>query len=538
MPGAVDQAALASVALRSQAGTTVRVLVHDEALHGVVEETFPAAASVRAQSVVRALEAVRHPNLAPIVRAEPRGGALVVATELVHGERLDELVAASNAALSLPVRLRILVDVLAGLSAVHETGTALRCLGPAHVIVGADGIARIVHVARAALAPSALSPDLRAYVAPELRDGGEPSPRGDVWSAAMLLAESLARREGGALLGEAALRAGVEDAAWAAPLVPLALRALSTDPAARPATPAELAAAVRLVVRSRLASHERVARELEQYAGERLQTRRTAWLRASGKVRVAGEPSPFEAPTSPVGMRTLEDVPVEIEAPARALVFEPTADPRPAQESVVFFDPEHEPHTIPPSAVDSMPPDSMSPDAMSPDAMSPDAMPAPQAPPLPPEQSVTGAQEVRGAFESTGGLLVPPIDASAVEPTPAPPARASSARRVLVVAAVAVVAIAAAAVLAIGARSPAVALHPDAASTLHAEPPPEPLPTVGAAAAAPPPPSASVRPAPPAASAVPPKPLKGQPAKTDPAKTEPPKSPRDKAQAPYNPSSI
>jgi serine/threonine protein kinase len=510
---------LASVELRSRAGTRVRVVVHDESLRGVVEETFPAEARDRAATVARALASVRHPNVAPITGAELRAGGLVVTSELVFGERLDELVAASNAAVSLPVRLRILVDVLAGLSAVHETGTALRCLGPAHVVVGTNGAARIVHAARAALTPASLPNDLRAHVAPELREGGEGTPRGDVWSAGMLLAQAIARRGVGEKFGEAQLRAGVEGTTWAEPLVPLALRALSVDPGSRPATAAELAAAIRLAVRSRLASHERVARELEEYAGERLAARRSAWLRASGRLRLPEEPSPFDAPTAPLGLRTIDaegpattDMPTTIEAPPRALVFE--AKTRPVQASEVFFSPEHEAKPLPPSAPSV-----------------PDGVPS--VPDQEPRQvhTVTGAHDVRAPFESTGGLLVPPVDASAVDPL-SPPFPRDPRRRALALTAGLVGATAAAlAVALLRGHAPAVALHVDAAATLRAEPVHAPAPGLGAST--PPPPAvspsagASVRPPAPPASAAPKAP-----------KRPAPKTPRAEPRAPYNPSSI
>jgi serine/threonine-protein kinase len=173
--------------------------------------------------------------------------------------------------------LRILLDLLAGLTALHETQTEAGIgfvhgeLSPAFVRVDQQGIARLVPLAPWHFsADSSPLPEHVGHVAPERLLGDPIDRRADVFSAGVLLWEALA---GGRLFenhsvdqivvrllgGKIQVPALPPELAWAIPLKAVAMRALSVDPEQRYADCPELAFAIEAVTRGRVASHAQVA---------------------------------------------------------------------------------------------------------------------------------------------------------------------------------------------------------------------------------------------------------------------------------------
>jgi serine/threonine-protein kinase len=237
----------------------------------------------------RATMSLRHPNVATVRDVWREDAVLCVATEYVEGESLEELrkLAAGGKELTIEVGVRVIVDVLAALSAVHG-----RAAGAAHgevtaqnVIVGFDGTTRVVRPYRGRAGGKVAEADWYSYASPELVRGGAPDVRADLYAVGVLLWETLSRRK----LFPKATREGRSarsmpvgkpapppDATWAAPLGAVAERALANDPSARYTTAAEMAAAVRLAVRSKLAMPPRVSAAVDKLAGERVLARRSA----------------------------------------------------------------------------------------------------------------------------------------------------------------------------------------------------------------------------------------------------------------------
>jgi serine/threonine-protein kinase len=104
----------------------------------------------------RAAGRIRHDHFVPPTDTLVHEGDLFVATEFVHGIRLEDLIVATREkSLDVPpmIWVRIILDVLAGLSAVH--GTCATGMGPrplvhgdvcpSTVIVSYRGTARLVH---------------------------------------------------------------------------------------------------------------------------------------------------------------------------------------------------------------------------------------------------------------------------------------------------------------------------------------------------------------------------------------------------------
>jgi hypothetical protein len=174
--------------------------------------------------------------------------------------------------------LRMLLDVLAGLTALHDTqaesgaGFVHGEVAPAMIRVDAHGIARLLPIApwHWQSAGVQIFPDNLGHLAPERLLGDAIDCRADVFSAGVLLWEALAGRRlferepveaiitrlmGGKVL----LPELPPELAWAIPLKAVALRALSVDPEQRYADCPALAAAIEAIARGHVASHAMVA---------------------------------------------------------------------------------------------------------------------------------------------------------------------------------------------------------------------------------------------------------------------------------------
>jgi eukaryotic-like serine/threonine-protein kinase len=159
----------------------------------------------------RAAGRIRHVNFVHPTDTLVHEGDLFGATEFVLGVRLEELMQAARAAkLDIPLGVtgRIVLDVLAGLSAVHATslpGTTARPLvhgdvAPTNIVMSYRGISRLVHSGLSVVASRIGAIDRRnrrlAYKAPEqLRAGVQAVPIGpgaDLFAVGVILWELLA----------------------------------------------------------------------------------------------------------------------------------------------------------------------------------------------------------------------------------------------------------------------------------------------------------------------------------------------------------
>jgi len=236
----------------------------------------------------RASMAIRHPNVATVRDVWREGAELCIAMEYVEGETLEELrrVGAGGKEFTIEVGVRVIVDVLAALSAIHTAGKGGTVHGEVtatNVIVGFDGTTRVVRPFHGAITGKTAEPDWFSYAAPEVVKGSAADVRADLYAVGVLLWETLSRRKlfpKATREGRAARSMPVgkptapTDASWAAPLGAVAERALANEPSARYTTAAEMAAAVRLAVRSKLAMPPRVSAAVDKLAGERVLARR------------------------------------------------------------------------------------------------------------------------------------------------------------------------------------------------------------------------------------------------------------------------
>src|SRR5258706_10693103 len=123
-----------------------------------VEHTLAREIEVRAAFLAEARAAgrVRHANFVHPTDTLLHEGELYAATEFTLGARLDELWRAAAAVeyeIPLPVILRIILDVLAGLSALHASGANTAGsrpivhgdVAPTNIVISYRGDARLVH---------------------------------------------------------------------------------------------------------------------------------------------------------------------------------------------------------------------------------------------------------------------------------------------------------------------------------------------------------------------------------------------------------
>jgi serine/threonine-protein kinase len=153
---------------------------------------------------------IRHPNVVATIDVVAAASEVFLVMEYVHGEPLSALM--NRGGIPLPIALRITSDALQGLHAAHEArserGIPLnivhRDVSPQNILVGVDGIARLVDfgVANAAgqsgVSRKGTLKGKLGYMAPEqlARTGHEPavSRQTDIHAVAVVLWEMLMGR--------------------------------------------------------------------------------------------------------------------------------------------------------------------------------------------------------------------------------------------------------------------------------------------------------------------------------------------------------
>ncbi|MBS2017606.1 MAG: serine/threonine protein kinase [Deltaproteobacteria bacterium] len=298
---------------------------------------------------------VVHPNVVSILDVVSEGAAVWAVMQYVEGEslaRLSTLARARSTRAPARVAVAIVIDVLAGLAAAHratdERGQSLgivhRDISPQNVMVGVDGVARVLDfgVAKA----NGRLQETRdgqvkgklSYMAPE-QLGGEASVVTDVYAVAIVLWELLAGRRLFEASTDLELMRKVLDGASSRPSehaeVPpaiddLVMTALASDPTRRFASAAEMGEALATAADGAVATRAEVGAWVESLADAELAQRRRA---AAEMVDVAPEVwSAAPGPGREVFSQTFDPVTSTLVLPPAAPVT-PAAPAAPARSS-------------------------------------------------------------------------------------------------------------------------------------------------------------------------------------------------------------
>ena len=244
---------------------------------------------------------IQHPNVVATLDVVPLQGEIYLIMDYVEGESLSRLLKAAaqrNDTVDPAIAVAILCGTLQGLHAAHDAkddrgrplGIVHRDVSPQNVLVGADGIPRVldfgVAKARGRL-HSSREGQLKGklpYMAPEQVHGLAIDRRTDVYAASVMLWEALTGKR---LVGgdnEAAVIANVvkgnferpsQVARWVTPaLDAIVMRGLEADPARRFQTAREMAIALDRAVDGAAPTYE-VSEWVQRLAGRALALRAT-----------------------------------------------------------------------------------------------------------------------------------------------------------------------------------------------------------------------------------------------------------------------
>jgi protein kinase-like protein len=211
----------------------------------------------RFHSEVRIARQVSHPNVCRVFDIGESDGAPFLSMEYVDGEDLASLVRRIGR-LSPDKASEIARQICAGLAAAHERGVVHRDLKPSNVMLDGSGKIRITDFGLAGIAATIRGADVRAgtpaYMAPEQLAGKEVSARSDIYSLGLILCEILTGkrvfeaatlsellklRERGTITNPSTIVNDLD------PLIErVILRCLEDDPAKRPASALQVAAAL------------------------------------------------------------------------------------------------------------------------------------------------------------------------------------------------------------------------------------------------------------------------------------------------------
>jgi serine/threonine-protein kinase len=312
--------------------------------HFIADEEFVTMFMDEARVAAR----IQHPNVVPMIDVvhHPSQGLFLV-MDYIHGESLSRLVRGARArGETLPVRVAVGVvyGALMGLNAAHETrgvdgellGVVHRDVSPQNVIVGADGVPRVLDfgiakaAGRAQVTREGQIKGKLAYMAPE-QVRGQVDRRTDLFSVSVCLWEALAGRRMHEGLKDVDIITRVMRGKFVAPstqnpevtpaLDEIVLRGLSPDPTKRFATAKEMAIELERAVG--IATPSEISEVVERLGHDALQARArridaveraSADLGEGEALEVTAPPEPEPAPA-----RAAPDLDVEIEMTPIAL---------------------------------------------------------------------------------------------------------------------------------------------------------------------------------------------------------------------------
>ena len=216
------------------------------------------AALARFHREVRVARQVSHKNVCRVYDIGETDGRHFLSMEYIKGEELSSLLRRIG---SLPIdkSIQLARQICAGLNAAHDVGVLHRDLKPANVMIDGEGNARILDFGLAGLSEEFSEHELAAgtpaYMAPEQLEGREQTIKTDIYSLGLVLYELFTSKKAfeARTIGEliemrrsnttpTSLTSLVKDID---PLIERVVeRCLQTDPALRPSSALQVAAAL------------------------------------------------------------------------------------------------------------------------------------------------------------------------------------------------------------------------------------------------------------------------------------------------------
>lgn len=276
----------------------------------------------------RIVARIVHPNVVPMVDVVQGPQGLFLVMEYVHGEslaRLLRIARANEERVPIGIACAVIHNVLLGLHAAHETkepsGKLLdvvhRDVSPQNVIVGTDGVARVLDfgIAKAAgriqVTREGQIKGKLAYMAPE-QIRGNVDRRTDVFAAGVVLWEMLANRRLHDGLKDIDIVSRVVNGQLSAPstyahdlpavLDAIVLKSLATDPANRFASAREFA--IEIERNAKLASSSEVSEWVERLAHDTISVRSD---RVAAMERASQDMAPMNVAQAPDRIPTLDE---------------------------------------------------------------------------------------------------------------------------------------------------------------------------------------------------------------------------------------
>ncbi len=220
----------------------------------------PSSDLARFEREARAAAAVSHPNVVQVFDAGQDGAFRYLVMEWVDGGDLARLIR-ERAPLPAEEAIRITLDILQGLGAIHRAGIVHRDVKPANVLIDREGRAKLTDfgIARRSDDPTLTGPvellGTAAYVAPERVRGEAATAASDLYAVGVILYELLTGRvpypgeTPEELLAQHLHAPPIPPRRWRRDLPPaleqVVLRALAKDPATRYRSAEAMAAALR-----------------------------------------------------------------------------------------------------------------------------------------------------------------------------------------------------------------------------------------------------------------------------------------------------
>lgn len=134
---------------------------------------------------------VAHPNVCRVhgVVKDHEHDVFLLSMELLEGQTLQQLLKDPSRDLSPNERVRLAHGICAGLAAIHDKDIVHRDLKPSNIMIDSEGLPKILDFGLAAKTGELTQPEDGSYdyMAPELRNGGQPSKQSDLYALGLVL---------------------------------------------------------------------------------------------------------------------------------------------------------------------------------------------------------------------------------------------------------------------------------------------------------------------------------------------------------------